>query len=71
MQLAPDRLVFRCRLTANKAVAFERDDHLVDRGRTDAEVALQIGFGGGPSEHVRVGIDEGQIVALLLGKART
>ena len=30
---------------------------------------LHIGFGRGPSEHVRVGIDESQIVALLLGKA--
>ena len=56
------------RLTANEAVSFEGDDHLVDRWRTDLEVALQIGLGGWASEHVRVGVDEGQILALLFGE---
>ena len=56
-------------LTSDEAVSFEGDDHLVDRGRADAEVALHVGFGGRASEHVRVGIDEGQVLALLFGEA--
>ena len=27
--------------------SLERDDHLVDRGRADPEVALHVGLGGG------------------------
>ena len=56
-------------LTSDEAVSFEGDDHLVDRGRADAEVALHVGFGGRASEHVRVGVDEGQVLALLFGEA--
>ena len=37
--------------------------------RADAEVPLQVGFGGRPSEHVRVSIDEGQVLPLLGRKA--
>jgi hypothetical protein len=33
-------------------------------------MALDVGFGGWLSEHVRIGMDESQIVALLLGEAR-
>ena len=57
-------------LTSDEAVSFEGDDHLVDRRRADAEMALDVGFGGGPSEHVRVGMDESEVVPLLLGEAR-
>ena len=56
-------------LTANEAISFERHDHLVDRGRADLKVALHIGLGGWASEHVRVGIDESQVLALLFGEA--
>jgi len=35
------------------------------RRRADAEVPLQISFGGRPSEHVRVSIDEGQVLSLF------
>ena len=56
-------------LASDQAIAFERDDHLMDRGWADAEVALHIGFGGWASEHARVGVDEGQILALLFGEA--
>jgi hypothetical protein len=55
-------------LTANESVSFERHDHLVDRGRADLKVALHIGLGGRASEHVRVGVDESQIPALLFGE---
>jgi hypothetical protein len=57
-------------LTPDEAVSFEGDDHLVDRRRADAEVALDVGFGGWSSEHVGVGMDEGQVMTLLLGEAR-
>ena len=57
-------------LTANKGVSFERDDHLVDRRWTDAEVVLQVCFGWWPSEHARVGVDESEVVALLFGESR-
>ncbi|WP_404928096.1 hypothetical protein [Mesorhizobium sp. ORM16] len=32
-------------------------------------MALDIGFGGWASKHVRVGVDEGQVLALLFGEA--
>ena len=57
-------------LTSDEAVSFEGDDHLVDRRRADAEVALDVGFGGWTSEHVGVGMDESQVITLLLGEAR-
>ena len=56
-------------LTADEAISFERHDHLVDRGRADLKVALHVGLGGWAPEHVRVGVDEGQVLALLFGEA--
>jgi len=56
-------------LTPNEAISFERHDHLVDRGRAYLEVALHIGLGGWAAEHVRIGVDEGQVLALLFGEA--
>ena len=56
-------------LTANEAVAFECEHHLVNRGWADLEVTLHIDFGRSAAEHARVGIDEGQILALLFGEA--
>jgi len=41
---------------------------LVDRGRADTEVALHVGFGGRASEDARIGVDEGQVLALLFCK---
>jgi hypothetical protein len=35
---------------------------------TDSKVPLQVSFGGRPSEHVGVSIDEGQILSLFGGK---
>jgi hypothetical protein len=57
-------------LTSDEAVPFEGDDHLVDRRRADAEMALNVGFGGRLCEHVRVGMDESEVMPLLLGEAR-
>ena len=56
-------------LTKNQAISFERHDHLVDRGRADLKVALHVGLGGWAPEHVRVGVDEGQVLTLLFGEA--
>ena len=56
--------------TANETISFERHDHLVDRGRADLKVAsLHVGLGGWTPEHVGIGVDESQVVALLFGKA--
>ena len=56
-------------LSSNETVAFEAEDHLMDGGRSDAEVALQVGFGWRLPEHALVDADEGQILALLFGEA--
>ena len=37
--------------------------------RADLEMALHIGLGGGPAMDARVGIDEGEVLALLIGEA--
>jgi hypothetical protein len=57
-------------LTSDESVSFEGDDHLVDRRRADVEMALDVGFGGRLSEHVGIGMDESEVVPLLLGEAR-
>lgn len=56
-------------LTADEAIAFEAEDHLVDGRWSDAEVTLHVGFGRALAEHALVDADEGQILALLLGEA--
>lgn len=54
---------------ADEALAFESQDHLMDRRRGDAKVALHVGFGGRSSDHLSIGVDEGQVLALLSGEA--
>ena len=56
-------------MAPDQAGAFEGKDHLVDRGWADAEVALHIGLGRRTTEHARVSVDEGQVLALLFGEA--
>ena len=56
-------------LAADEAGAFEGEHHLVDGRRGDAEVPLHVGFGGRAAMHARVGVDEGQILTLLVGEA--
>jgi hypothetical protein len=41
----------------------------MDRGRADLKVALHVGLGGRAPEHVQIGVDESQVLALLFGKA--
>ena len=57
------------RLAPDEAISFERHDHLVNRRRSDLEMALHVGFGGRAAKHVRIGVDEGQVLALLFGEA--
>ncbi len=56
-------------LSSDEAVAFEAEDHLMDRRGADAEVSLHVGFRGGLTEHALIDADEGQIVALRYGEA--
>ena len=55
-------------LAPNEAVAFEGDNHLMNGGWADTEMTLQVGFGRRAPEHVQVRVDEGQILALLVGE---
>jgi hypothetical protein len=57
-------------LSADQALAFEGEHHLVDGRRRDGEEALHVGFGGRSSHDKRVGVNEGQILTLLLGEVR-
>ena len=56
-------------LSSDEAVSFEAEDHLVDGRWSDAEMPLYVGFGGRLAEHVRIDVNEGQVVALLFGEA--
>ena len=49
--------------------AMQCKDHLVDRRWRDLEVALEIGLRRRSSMDGGISMDEGQILALLLGKA--
>ena len=40
----------------------------MDRRRGDGEEALDVGFSGRPSEGERVGMNKGQVLALLVGE---
>ena len=57
-------------LSSDEAEAFEREDHLMDRWGSNAEVALHVGFGGCAFVDAAVGINDRQILALCLGEAR-
>jgi hypothetical protein len=56
-------------LSANEAVTFEAENHLMDRRWADAEMPLHVGFGRSLAEDVSINVDEGQILALLFGEA--
>jgi hypothetical protein len=55
--------------SADQSGAMEIDNHLMDGGRGGLEVTLDVGFGGGLPEHARIDVDEGQVLALLVGEA--
>jgi len=55
-------------VAANEPLTFEGKHHLMDRRWGDGEEALHVGFGGWASHDERVGVNEGQILALLFGE---
>jgi hypothetical protein len=56
-------------LTADQAGAFQGQDHLVHGGWSDLEMALHVGLGRGTAMNARVGVDEGQVLALPVSEA--
>jgi len=58
------------RLTTDQATAFELDEHAMDAGRSNPEVLLHVGFGWRPAMQLCIGVDEGEILALLLCEPR-
>src|SRR3546814_6048740 len=47
----------------------EGQHHLVDRWRADAELALHVCLGRRPAGDTGIGVDEGEILPLLVGEA--
>ena len=56
-------------LSADEAVAFEAEDHLMDRRRSDAKMALHVSFSRSLPEHALIDTNESQIAALLFSEA--
>ncbi len=56
-------------LSSDEALSFEGEDHLMDAWRRDLEVALHVGLGGRSFVDAAVGVDEGEVLALLFGEA--
>jgi len=54
--------------TVNKSAALEGENHLVDRWRGDCEVALDVGLGRRTGVYTRIGVNEGQVLALREGE---
>jgi hypothetical protein len=52
----------------DKPGEFESEHHLVHAGRRDLEVPLHVGFGERLTEDTAVGVEEGQVLTLLIGE---
>ena len=52
----------------DEAGAFEGEHHLMDAGWRDLEVPLHVGFRGRLAEDPAVGVDEGEVLTLLVGE---
>ena len=57
------------RLSADQPLAFEGQHHLMHGRWGDGEEALHVSFGGWPTHDERVGVNEGQVLALLFCEA--
>lgn len=55
-------------LAFDEAQACEGEHHLMDGRWADAEVVLHVCFGGWTAEHLGISVNEGQVLALLLGE---
>src|SRR3954467_10269502 len=60
----------RAPVAPDESGASQRERHLVHAGRRHPEMALHVGLGWGATMHARVGVDEGQGLALLIREAR-
>ena len=54
----------------DQSQTFEGFDHLVDAWWGDAEEALHVGLSRGSAVDQRIGVDEGEVLALELGEGR-
>jgi hypothetical protein len=59
----------QARLPADQAHPFQHQHHLVNGRRAHSKVALHVGLSGWAAMHPRIGIDEGQVLALPVGEA--
>jgi len=57
------------RSASDQSNALESEHHLVDRRWRDVEMALQVGLGGWAADHQGIGVNEGEVLALLVGEA--
>jgi hypothetical protein len=59
------------RSSSNELAALELQDHLMDGWRGDAEEGLHVGLCRRPTIQDRVGVNEGEVLALFLCVGRT
>jgi hypothetical protein len=52
----------------DEADAFESEHHLMHAGRRDLEVTLHVSFRGRSAKDPAVGVDEGEVLTLLLSE---
>ena len=57
------------RRSPDESELFELKHHVMDGGWCDPEMAPHVGLGGRLAVQAFVGVDEGQILALLVGEA--
>ena len=57
-------------LALDEAQACEGEHHLMDGRWAHAEVVLHVCFGRWTTEHLGISVNEGQVLALLLGDTR-
>ena len=58
-------------MPSDQSGTLEGEDHLMDGRRGDAEEALHVAFGGRSTVEQAIGPDEGEVLALLFGEARS
>ena len=56
-------------LALYQALSLEDQHHLMDGRRADTEMSLQVGFCWRAAEDAGIGMDEGEILALLGGES--
>ena len=54
--------------SGDPSFAFEGEHHLMDGGWSDSEEALDVGLSGWAAHDEQIGMNEGQVLALLVGE---